>query len=57
MVGTLLNAEAFGVHVPKGYVYFAMAFSLGVEALNIRMRKAMRRKLKEPMKLGKDLPD
>ena len=57
VVGTLLIAEAFGVHVPKGYVYFAMAFSLGVEALNIRMRKAMRRKLKEPMKLGKDLPD
>ncbi len=37
-VGTLLIAEAFGVHVPKGYVYFAMAFSLAVEALNIRMR-------------------
>src|SRR5690606_18127685 len=47
VVGTLLIAEAFGVHVPKGYVYFAMAFSLGVEALNIRMRKAMRRKLKD----------
>src|SRR5690606_28523390 len=30
VVGTLLIAEAFGVHVPKGYVYFAMAFSLGV---------------------------
>jgi len=57
VVGTLLIAEAFGVHVPKGYVYFAMAFSLGVEALNIRMRKAMGRKLKEPVKLGKDLPD
>ncbi|MGP3788938.1 TerC family protein [Pseudomonas sp. B392_1p] len=57
VVGTLLIAEAFGVHVPKGYVYFAMAFSLGVEALNIRMRKAMRRKLKDPIKLGKNLPD
>ena len=57
VVGTLLIAEAFGVHVPKGYVYFAMAFSLGVEALNIRMRKAMKRPLKEPLKLGKDLPD
>ncbi len=57
VVGTLLIAEAFGAHVPKGYVYFAMAFSLTVEALNIRMRKAMRRKLKEPVKLGKDLPD
>ncbi|MCQ4348795.1 TerC family protein [Pseudomonas stutzeri] len=56
VVGTLLIAEAFEVHVPKGYVYFAMAFSLGVEALNIRMRTAMRRKLKEPVKLHKDLP-
>ena len=33
MVGTLLIAEAFDVHVPKGYVYTAMLFSLGVEAL------------------------
>jgi predicted tellurium resistance membrane protein TerC len=57
VVGTLLVAEAFGAHVPKGYVYFAMAFSLTVEALNIRMRKAMNRKLKEPVKLGKDIPD
>ena len=57
VVGTLLVAEAFGAHVPKGYVYFAMAFSLGVEAINIRMRKAMNRKLKEPVKLGKDIPD
>jgi predicted tellurium resistance membrane protein TerC len=38
MVGTLLVAEAFGVHVPKGYVYTAMLFSLAVEALNIRAR-------------------
>ena len=57
VVGTLLVAEAFGAHVPKGYVYFAMVFSLGVEAINIRMRKAMNRKLKEPVKLGKDIPD
>ena len=56
-VGTLLVAEAFGVHVPKGSVYFAMAFSLAVEALNIRMRTAMKRKLNEPVKLHKDLPD
>lgn len=39
MIGTLLVAEAFKVHVPKGYVYFAMAFSFLVETLNIRMRK------------------
>lgn len=57
VVGTLLIAEAFEVHVPKAYVYFAMAFSLGVEALNIRMRTAMKRKLKEPVKLNRDLPE
>ena len=33
-----LTAEAFDVHIPKGYLYAAMAFSLGVEALNIRAR-------------------
>ena len=38
MIGLLLVAEAFDVHVPKGYVYFSMAFSLGVEFLNIRYR-------------------
>jgi len=56
VVGTLLVAESFEVHVPKGYVYFAMAFSLAVEALNIRVRTAMKRKLSEPVKLHKDLP-
>ncbi len=39
VVGVVLIAEGFDHHVPKGYVYFAMAFSLGVEMLNIRMRK------------------
>ena len=38
VVGVVLVAEGFGNHVPKGYVYFGMAFSLGVEMLNIRMR-------------------
>jgi len=38
MVGMALTAEAFEVHVPKGYIYAAMAFSLAVEALNIRSR-------------------
>ncbi len=44
VVGTLLIAEAFDVHVPKGYIYFAMAFSLAVEAVNIRVRTAAKRK-------------
>lgn len=56
VVGTVLIAEAFDVHVPKGYVYFAMAFSLAVEAFNIRMRTAQGRK-QEPVKLRKDVID
>ncbi len=39
LIGVLLGAEAIGYHVPKGYVYFAMAFSVGVELLNMRVRK------------------
>ncbi len=39
VVGVVLLAEGFDHHVPKGYVYFAMAFSVAVEMLNIRMRK------------------
>ncbi len=39
VVGVLLVAEGFGHKVPKGYIYFAMAFSIAVEMLNIRMRK------------------
>lgn len=39
VVGVVLIAEGFGHHVPKGYIYSAMAFSLVVEMLNIRMRK------------------
>lgn len=38
MVGMALTAEAFDLHLPKGYIYTAMAFSLAVEALNIRAR-------------------
>ena len=40
MIGMVLIADAFGVHVPKGYIYAAMAFSAGVEALNMMSRKA-----------------
>jgi predicted tellurium resistance membrane protein TerC len=39
VVGTVLVADGLGFHVPKGYIYFAMAFSLAVEALNIRLRR------------------
>lgn len=39
VIGVVLVADGFDHHVPKGYVYFAMAFSVAVEFLNIRMRK------------------
>ena len=39
VIGVVLIAEGLDTHVPKGYVYFAMAFSVGVEMLNIRMRR------------------
>src|SRR6185503_9509639 len=39
LIGTNLMAEGFGVHVPKGYTYFAMAFAVIVELLNLRLRK------------------
>ena len=38
LIGTMLMAEGFHQHVPKGYIYFAMAFSAAVEMLNIRYR-------------------
>ncbi len=44
LIGVMLVADALGRHVEKGYVYFAMAFSLGVEMLNIRARKGSRKK-------------
>jgi len=40
LIGVMLVAESFGKHIEKGYIYFAMAFSLLVELLNMRMRKA-----------------
>ncbi|HEY6171656.1 MAG TPA: TerC family protein [Candidatus Kapabacteria bacterium] len=39
LIGVLLVAEGFDQHIPKGYVYFAMAFSVGVEMINIRLDK------------------
>jgi predicted tellurium resistance membrane protein TerC len=43
MVGMALTAEAFDVHVPKGYIYAAMAFALTVEMLNLRARARAKR--------------
>ena len=38
LVGTALIADGLEFHIPKGYIYFAMAFSFGVEMLNLRIR-------------------
>ena len=54
MVGTALIAEGLDFHVPRGYIYFAMAFSVAVEMLNIRMRKRMER---QPVRLHKAMSD
>jgi predicted tellurium resistance membrane protein TerC len=53
IVGFTLLIEGFDVHVPKGYIYFAMAFSLGVEMINIKMRKST----DKPVQLHKDFSD
>lgn len=53
LVGVTLFLEGFDVHVPKGYIYFAMAFSVAVEMLNIQMR----RRRAAPVKLHKSLKE
>jgi len=40
LIGVALIGEGFELHIPKGYIYFAMAFSVSVEFLNMRMRKS-----------------
>ena len=47
MIGMVLIAEGFGAHIPKGYIYTAMAFSAGVECLNIWSRRAKARKARD----------
>jgi len=44
LIGVMLVADGCGQHIPKGYVYFAMAFSLMVEMLNLRVHKAAQKK-------------
>jgi predicted tellurium resistance membrane protein TerC len=46
LIGTSLIVEGLGLHIPKGYIYFAMGFSVFVEMLNLRMRAA-----RQPIKL------
>jgi len=51
LIGTALIAEGIDLHIPKGYIYFAMAFSVGVEMLNLKVRKNRR-----PVRLHKKVP-
>lgn len=52
LIGVALLAEGFDTHIPKGYIYFSMAYALAVEVLNIRLRKKT-----DPIHLKKNLPD
>jgi predicted tellurium resistance membrane protein TerC len=56
LIGLALIADGLNRHIPKGYIYFAMAFSVGVELLNLRMRKARPDaiKLRQPYVPGGD---
>jgi predicted tellurium resistance membrane protein TerC len=51
LVGVALIGEGWDLHIPKGYIYFAMAFSVAVEMINLRMRAK-----RKPVELHKQLP-
>ena len=51
MIGVALIGEGLDFHIPKGYIYFAMAFSVSVELLNLRVRR-----MREPLELHKRVP-
>ena len=53
LIGLALIGEGWDLHIPKGYIYFAMAFSVAVEMLNIRMRA----KRREPVQLRRHVPE
>ena len=50
LVGVALVGEGVDLHIPKGYIYFAMAFAFGVEMLNLRLRKG-----RKPIQLRKEI--
>jgi predicted tellurium resistance membrane protein TerC len=54
LIGVTLMADGLGQHIPKGYVYFAMGFSVLVESLNLR---AARKRKAEPVHLRQPLGD
>jgi predicted tellurium resistance membrane protein TerC len=53
LIGVALIGEGIDLEIPKGYIYFAMAFSLGVEMLNLKVRKRRRALAGKPMQLRK----
>jgi predicted tellurium resistance membrane protein TerC len=55
MVGVALVAEGWGFHIPKGYIYFSMAFAVMVEMLNLKIRG--RRAAPVPVQLRRSRPD
>jgi predicted tellurium resistance membrane protein TerC len=54
LIGMVLVADSFAFHIPRGYIYFAMGFSLGVEGLNLYKQSKMRRKSKKRKKNAVD---
>jgi predicted tellurium resistance membrane protein TerC len=48
LIGTTLIADGFGAHLPKGYIYAAMAFSIFIESLNMMSRRARKKRAKRP---------
>jgi predicted tellurium resistance membrane protein TerC len=61
LVGVALIGDGFEMHIPRGYIYFAMAFSLGVETLNLRLRKITQRdgthKARDAARIGENTHD
>jgi len=57
LIGVALIGEGLGFHIPKGYIYFAMAFSVVVELLNMQLRKRLNRPQEEPVQLRKRLDE
>jgi predicted tellurium resistance membrane protein TerC len=53
LVGVALVAEGWGFHIPKGYIYFSMAFAIGVEMLNLRVRSQRQKRV--PVRLRRQL--
>ena len=57
LIGVALIGEGLGFHIPKGYIYFAMAFSVVVELLNMQLRKRTAGPQEEPVQLRKRIEE